>query len=84
MIKGCRRDLVVMETTGSTLFERAFFVLRAERPHAPAADMLAEAERLIGAGCAPPRRRGRRLALFFCGVAVGAGVVLLLHALCGF
>ena len=85
MIKGCQKEMIVLQTKESQIFESAFFVLRRERPCGKAAtDMLAEANRLIGAGngyLQKRRRCGRRLGFFIgllCGAALGALLALLL------
>ena len=86
MIKGCQKEMIVLQTKESQLFESAFFVLRRERPCGKAAaDMLAEANRLIGAGNGylQKRRRCGRLLSFLlgalCGATVGAVLVCLLR-----
>ena len=61
MIKGCQREMVVLQTRESPLFESAYFVLRRGRASvAPARDMLAEADRLLASGGEYLARRQRR------------------------
>lgn len=90
MIRGCQRQMVVLETRESDLFECAYLVLRRARYTAKGTEMLAEAERLVGDGSRYVSRRQRRRAwLPFCfgallGAAVGAGLFLLFHAIARF
>lgn len=76
MLKGCQREMIVLQTRESPLFENAYFVLRRGRRQAPARDMLAEANRIIGAGgdYLSRRRRFRWIIPFFGGLATGGGV----------
>jgi hypothetical protein len=80
--------MILVETKESTLFECAWFVMRREKPSAAAADMLAEAERIVSAGLHPEvkwrtalRRRGRiGFSIgFFCGSAIFAIIYVLLR-----
>ena len=61
MLRGCQREMIVLQTRESPLFESAYFVVRrgaARLPHE--GEMLAEASRIIGEGSAYfARRRGR-------------------------
>ncbi|MBQ2806735.1 MAG: hypothetical protein IJA78_02070 [Clostridia bacterium] len=87
MLKGCQREMIVLQTQDSALFEHAYFILRREKPTLPRGDMLAEANRIIGAGSgyfARRRHRGRGVLLFLLGFLLGAGIFLLLRALIGF
>jgi len=87
MLKGCQREMIVLQTQDSALFEHAYFILRRERLSAPPADMLAEANRIIGAGSgylARRRRKWRGTVLFAGGFLLGAGVFLLIKTLIGF
>lgn len=86
MIKGCQREMIVMQTQDSSLFESAYFILRRQKvPHGKF-DMLAEANRIIGTGNGYLQRRKRWrgrgllfLAGFLCGACLfGAGVLLFL------
>ncbi len=74
MIKGCQREMIVLQTKESPLFESAYFVLR--RSYRPAAhgDMLAESNRIIGEGkdYFAKRRKSGRLLPFLLGFLVGA------------
>ena len=87
MLRGCQKQMIVLQTQDSALFEHAYFILRREKPTLPHGDMLAEANRIIGAGSGyltRRRRRGRGMLLFCGGFLLGAGVFLLLRALIGF
>ena len=73
-MKGCQREMIVLRTTESPLFESAYFMLRRDREFAPPGDMLAEANRLLGAS-APPMgqsRRSRRAFPFLLGFLVAS------------
>ena len=61
MIKGCQKEMVVLQTRESPVFESAYFVLRKGRAGAaPARDMLTEANRLLASGGEYLARRQRR------------------------
>lgn len=84
MIKGCQREMIMMQTGDSPLFESAFFILRRQKPPSGKMDMLTEANRIIGMGCGYLRKKRRRrwggwlfLLGFLCGVAVLIPVLLL-------
>ena len=82
MLKGCQREMIVLQTQESPLFENAYFILRREKPVVSRQDMLAEANRIIGAGSgylARRRRRGWGILLFITGLLAGVGVSLLIY-----
>ncbi|MBE6594453.1 MAG: hypothetical protein E7644_01505 [Ruminococcaceae bacterium] len=86
MLRGCQREMIVLQTRDSALFESAWFVLRQEKPCAGEVDMLAEAERIVSEGARPDRRRrrlggsmGAFLLGLFCGGAFFAIIWLLLR-----
>lgn len=87
MIKGCQREMIVMQTSESALFESAYFILRREKHVCGKQDMLAEANRIIGAGNDYFGRRGKRslraLWLFLGGMLCGSGILSLLLLLFG-
>lgn len=86
MIKGCQKEMIVMQTQDSTLFESAYFILRRRKVVSGKTDMLAEANRIIGAGSDYlSRRRGksRYIWLFSAGLLCGAGLLALLLAIFG-
>ena len=84
MIKGCRREIVVVQTQESPVFESAYFILRRKRKGGACPDMVTEANRIISSE-GVPRREGRRwprrVALFLSGFAMGSGFFALLWAL---
>lgn len=90
MIRGCQRQMVVLETQESALFERAYFVLRRTRYATRGDEMVREAERLIGEGSVyvSRRHRQRSLVLFsvgaLAGATLGVGIFALFHALLQF
>ena len=80
MLKGCQREMIMLETRGSTVFESAWLVLRRDKPAVSQADMLAEANRLIGAADKKGRKWGKRAerVLFFAmGAVIGGGIFAL-------
>ena len=86
MIKGCQREMIVMQTQDSTLFESAYFILRRQKLPPGKQDMVAEAQRIIGANggaLAKKRKEKRRLGLFalgfFCGAVLASFFILLLY-----
>ena len=83
MLKGCQREMIVLQTQESPLFESAYFVLRRGRADARSEEMLAEADRLVGAGrdYLARRREPRRLLPFLLGFLAGSGLVALAGAI---
>ena len=80
MLKGCQREMIVLQTQDSVLFESAYFVLRKEKRAVPKTDLLAEANRIIGAGneyLRGGRRAPWRLLLFAGGVLAGVTISLI-------
>ncbi len=86
MMKGCQREMILLQTKESPLFESAYFVLRRQRVTVPYTDMLAEANRIIGEGNGYLKRRGRRRILlpFLLGAVLGAGLFALFGVILGF
>ena len=85
MIKGCQREMIVLQTKESPLFESAYFVLRRGYRPAPQGDMLAESNRIIGEGrdyLTKRRKKGGLLPFclgFLAGCALfGAGLLIFL------
>ena len=86
MIKGCQKEMIVMQTQDSAVFESAYFILRRQRVTSGKADMLAEANRIIGAGNAYMKRHCKKRAhvwAFLLGIACGAALFALLMAIFG-
>ncbi len=56
MLKGCKRNIIMVKDTGSEYFDSAYFVLRSDLPaFCKESDMIAEARRMIeGADQCPP------------------------------
>ena len=84
MIKGCQREIVVVQTQESPIFESAYFILRRKRKVTYGTDMVSEANRILSAGGYQKResgRRWRRALLFLSGFAAGSGLFLLLWLL---
>ncbi|MBQ9080589.1 MAG: hypothetical protein IJY27_05910 [Clostridia bacterium] len=79
-IKGCARQMVVLNGTGGSMFETAYFIVKADAGDVRQGDLLREANRIIEESCftANKRRKMRRGVLFFAGMAVGALAVGLL------
>lgn len=86
MLKGCQREMIVLHTTDSPLFEDAYFVLRPEKMRSPHGDMMAEVNRIIAGGNSylSRRRAGRGKWLYFgVGILLGAGIFLFVRLLFG-
>ena len=75
MIRGCQREMIVLQTKESALFESAYFVLRRGRNTSQRGDMLAESNRIIGEGREYMRKRKKYGGLlpFACAFLVGGG-----------
>ena len=76
MIRGCQREMIVLQTKESALFESAYFVLRRGCDASARGDMLAESNRIIGEGrqYLQKRQKWRRRLPFFCGFLAGGAV----------
>lgn len=90
MLKGCQREMIVVHTQKSKVFEHAYFVLRRECRTLQQGDLLSEANRLVQAVTAGGlnrkpvmRRRGAFFAGVLTGIALGAGLSYLFFALFG-
>ena len=84
MLRGCQKQMIVLQTAQSTLFESAFFVLRHEKAAVQQDDMLAEANRIIGEGVTVRKKRSFSASAtgFFLGLLVGACIFALFSFLC--
>ena len=77
MVRGCQREMIMLQVEESDVFESAWLVLRRERERVSEGDMLAEANRIIGYGVretGKPRRRGRPWLSFLLGACCGASI----------
>ena len=84
MLRGCQREMVMLRTEDSEIFESAWLVLRREKRVPTADEMLAEANRIIGlSGARRSQKRGvgRLFLAFAAGALTG---VLLFAAICFF
>lgn len=85
MIRGAKRQVIVVKTEGSRLFEEAYFILRRERAseRIDRKTLAGEAEKILceSAPGVRPRRRARGWIFFLCGIlfcalAVFSGLLL--------
>ena len=76
MLRGCQKQMIVLQTPESGVFESAFFVLRPENGSVGHDDMMAEANRIIGNGTylRKKQRLPRGLLPFFLGLLLGFGI----------
>ena len=84
MLRGCQREMIMLKTTDSTLFESAWLVLRQEKAAVGADDMMAEVNRIIGAGssCYRSKNPKREKWLYFLGgLLFGTGIFALIWLL---
>ncbi|MBR7112664.1 MAG: hypothetical protein IKC75_07090 [Clostridia bacterium] len=83
MLRGCQKQMIVLQTPESPLFESAFFVLRRDMGEPRQADMQAEANRLVGNETYLRKRPrfAREAALFFAGFLGGVLTCLLIYFL---
>ena len=74
MIKGCQREMIVLQTKESPLFESAYFVVRQGCAHASRTDMLAESNRIVEEGGGYFLRRRKKLPFlpFLAGFLLGS------------
>ena len=78
-IKGCSRRMVVLNGTGGSVFETAYFIVKAEAADVSRGDMMREANRIVAEHCFSSRRpRWSRPAVFAAGAVAGG----LLMGLC--
>ena len=86
MIKGCQREMIVLQTQESALFESAYFILRRQKVPPSKSDMVSEANRIIGAGSGylqSKRQRRRGLLCFLTGFLSGGVGFFLMWLLIG-
>ena len=84
MLRGCQREMVMLRTEDSEIFESAWLVLRREKRLPAPDEMLAEANRIIGLGGGKRLRGARRRYYFLCFFAGALVGVLLFAAICFF
>ena len=80
MLRGCQKQMIVLQTQQSTIFESAFFVLRRDNGSMRQDDMLAEANRIIGEGVTVRKKRRRfwwACVSFLLGALLGAAIFAL-------
>lgn len=85
MLRGCQKQMIVLQTQQSAIFESAFFVLRRDNGSVQHDDMLAEANRIIGEGVAVRKKRRRfrwACVSFLLGALLGAAIFALFSFLC--
>ena len=89
MVKGIQREMVIVRTTESEIFDTAYFVLRADaRIKNGQKSIIAEANGIVSAMCADTRQEKKektrkmwiRMLLFSGGVLVGCSLCMLLVA----
>lgn len=88
MIKGARKQMIVVRTANSRYFDEAYFVLKeeAQKETRKSSDILGEANRLLSEltpQLPPPRQKQTRQWIFFgvggiCGIVLSVIVTLLL------
>ncbi len=72
-IKGCSRRMVVLNGTGSSVFETAYFIVKGSATDVSRGDMMREANRIVAEHCFSSRRtRWNRLGIFAAGAVAGA------------
>ena len=85
MIKGCQREMIVVQTQESPVFESAYIILRRKPAVQEHTDMVTEANRLIAQGSGEASRHKKRCLgrwwLFGLGFLSGSVLWLLLWAL---
>jgi hypothetical protein len=83
MIRGCQREMIVLQTKESALFESAYFVLRRGCRASVCGDMLAESNRIVGEGREyfQKRQKRRKILPFLCGFLAGGVIAALITAL---
>ena len=90
MIKGCRKNMIMVPGGADSVFESVYFVLRADvKQESDGGDMVAEANRIVReleGGESEGKRAAsgwkRSLLLFAAGAATGSGAAALLFFLC--
>ncbi len=92
LIKGTHREMIMLKTEESDIFERAYFLIKANPSRIVEHDIMREANKLISEHCSDKKKRKEekreklRLALLFfmCGSAFGVfslGMIWLISSL---
>ena len=75
-IKGCARQMVVLNGGSGSVFETAYFIVKANAEDVNRGDMMQEANRIIRENCFSARRsKKERLWSFVLGACIGAAAV---------
>ncbi len=78
MIKGAKKQMIVLRTGNSRYFDEAYFVLRREwEVDREGGDILSEANRILSENTVPQRKHSffhRPLPCFFAGLGLGLGM----------
>ena len=77
MVKGISRQVIVLQSPQTTLFEQAIFILKDGTPAVTDAQLLKEADRLINSASLSGTSGGRH-AFWACGGALFTGFLWLL------
>lgn len=78
MLRGCQKKIIILKSTGSPIFDEAYFILNdnaAASDRITQSDMVREANRIISendGAVKPPRAGIWQMALWFCAGAVFA------------
>ena len=87
MIKGARKEMIVVRTGNSRYFDEAYFVLRedAQKKKRKSTDILSEANRILAEISPDPspvfKKSGREWLFFLIGSLCGAGLSIILTLL---
>lgn len=91
MIKGCQKKIIMINDTGSDMFEQAYFIVKDEAQGAVCSknDMIREANRIIENNLLAPYfspvkrkslKKSAKNLVFFLGMVCGAGFIGILWA----
>lgn len=75
-IKGCARRMVVLSGIGGSVFETAYFIVKANAEDISRGDMMREANRIIEENCfSRKRKKTNRMLWLALGACIGGAVV---------
>lgn len=76
-IKGCARQMIVLNGIGGSIFEKAYFIVKPDAADASGIDMLREANRIVEENCFRREKKTtlRRWIWFAVGCIIGAAIV---------